>query len=326
MAVDLDEIRKMLKKREEEKKNNGGGGGRDFNWVEMPEDGEIKIRFLPPVGNAPLPGIVVRKHYDLPEKGSLNCLAQYDMRCPICEVLEKFADKINIDTWSPGSASYFNVNVVDHPKHKNGEVYLLRSSEFTYYWLLEQIVNPDVGDITDPRTGSNVTFKRKSHKGSFERTIGRLSVGIAPTEEGIKAILDSAYNLQEIWRTPDTAYVNTVITCAEALNAELTRRIQMLENSEFGNGGNSTPPSQTSTPPSTPSQPTPPVEDKKPVDPPSQTSTPPPQSAPPPTPSVETKATDVPAGAPECYGKEFDENARKCMLCSHEFSCSKTRQ
>ena len=292
--IDYDKIREQLKKREEERTKNSGV---QFNWVNMPDDGEIGIRFLPPVHDASLPGIVVSKHYDIPERGSINCLAPYDIRCPICEVLNKFSDKISVDNWMAAPSSYFNVLVKGDREYDENTVYLMRSSEYTYYWLLEQIINPDVGDITDPKTGSKVTFKRKSYKGAFDRIIARQSVPIAESDEAINKILESTYNLQEIWKVPDTIYINTAIEFAKSLENEIKRRLQEIESSEYVVKEDDVP----DTPPLSETDQSQPVENNT------------------------TKSTDivVPPGAPECYGKEHDDNSHKCMLCHHEFNCSK---
>lgn len=287
-AVDLQEIRNLLEKRKEERVSQGDS---DILWASLPreKDKEFRVRFLPPCPKdaGGVPGKIIKKHYNLPEVGSLTCMKTHGKECKICNVIEEFRHKsANIEEYEPWSKAYHNVLIYGNSDHEEGVVHLLGSSEYNFWWVLEQLVNPDVGDITDIKDGSTVTFSRKSDGGALTRVVGRKSFPIADSKEEMDKILDSMYSLDEIWSEPDEEYLKKISTAAEAL------RILLMDKSDA------------LTEESKPQEPSKGL-DKNEEEP-------------------DEKLISRPKGAPECFGTHAETSAAdetKCIICPKEIDC-----
>lgn len=238
-GIDFKAAQKLLDQKKKEKADSGKGTGSDVNWMRLPETGELKVRFLPPTEDEPVPGMVVYKHYSLPEhegiRGNITCFKTWGLDCPICKVIEEYQDRLKLDDFF-GASSYFNVLVLDHPECNPRVPYLLQASEYTYEWLLQQLVNVEVGDITDVEDGANVTFQRKKKKGAFNRIISRKSTAIANSPEEIDAILDAMYTMKSIWKSPDDNYYNIAEELADQLREIIEDRLIRSEK-EAGDKG-----------------------------------------------------------------------------------------
>lgn len=234
-GVDFDAAQQMLERKKKERGNRGDGGS-DVNWGRLPDMGEIKIRFLPPLDDEKLPGMEVYKHYNLPEHdglkgGNITCFRTWGLDCPICAVLDEFRDELGPDSLKDytGSAAYFNVLILDQADYIPNVVYLLKTPVFTYTWLLEQYVNIDIGDITDPEEGAHVTFKRKKKKGAWDRQIARGSSPISKNPDTVEEILGKRYDLKKIWREPDDNYYNIANDLADQLREIFEDRLNSLK-------------------------------------------------------------------------------------------------
>jgi hypothetical protein len=229
-GIDIKAAQELLNKKKKEKAEGGKGGFGDKRWFKLPDLGEVKLRFLPPIDGEPVPGMIVYKHYNLPEhedlKGNITCFKTWGAECPICKVIEEFQDNFK-DKLSDyyGASSYFNVLVLDQAGFDPTLAYILQSSDYTYEWVLSQVVNAEVGDITHVTEGANVTFRRKKKKGAFDRIISRRSSAIADTEDGIDDILDSMYDFKKIWREGDDNYYNIAEDLAEDLREIIKERL-----------------------------------------------------------------------------------------------------
>lgn len=234
-GIDFKAAKILLDQKKKEKSDTGRGGLGDVRWMRMPDTGELKIRFLPPVIGEPVPGMIIHKHYNLPAheviKGNITCLKTWGLECPICNVLDEYKDRANLNDFS-GTSAYFNVLVLDHRECDPSLPYLLQTSGYTYEWLLQQVLNSEVGDITDVEEGANVTFLRKKKKGAFERIISRKSSPIADTSEGIDRILGEMYDMRKIWRDPDDNYFNIAEEQAVKLRDIIEERFIELINKD----------------------------------------------------------------------------------------------
>lgn len=322
--MDLDKIKEILNSRPK----SGAAkeeSGPNYNWFRIPRSGEIKLRFLPPTPQSGVPGKIVYKHYNIPEKGNINCAKTWKMECPLCKMLEELKYKFEESTLEPFKCiarAYHNVlvlggsgsNAYDTTTNKPADPktpYILASSEFNFYWLLERISDPDTGDITDPRTGSAVVFKRKRDGGPLERNVARAASPIADTDEQIEKILASLPELDNIWRYPDDKYFSAINLVTDTLRHQILTTAEQL----------------VSKPSSAP--------EDKPEEKPNKASVPGKSGdsvkAPDLTGRVEEINDDTPpipkaakpakpADAPDCYGKHTPD-AEKCSLCICELDC-----
>ena len=234
--IDLTQAKQMLEKRDERRKEEGKEG--DLKWYSLPEDGTVKTRILPPVGEMKLPGILIYKHYNIPNSENITCFKTWDLECPICKMLEDYDGRLDISDWKNVGRSFMNVLVLTDKKYDPTIPHILGGSDYNFYWLLENVLNPEVGDITDPKTGSTVEFKRKTHKGAFERIVARLQTPIADSTEKIDAILKMCSDLSKIWRTPDDEYYKMAIQSATNLKQLIESRLLSLGDN--GNVGQDT--------------------------------------------------------------------------------------
>jgi hypothetical protein len=201
----------------------------------------MKLRCLPPAVGEPVPGIVIYKHYNLGEHtglkggGNITCFKTWKQYCPICAVLDEYKDRVKLEDFF-GSSSYFNVLILGNSKYDPTLPYILQASAYNYEWVLQQLVNIEVGDITDAGAGANVTFIRKvqkgTFKGSFDRTISRKSSPIADDPDKIDEILDNMYDLKKIWREPDDSYLAIAEELAERLRGIIEKRLVDLKNKD----------------------------------------------------------------------------------------------
>lgn len=241
MAINFGKAQEILDKRKKDREGRSdvGSGGSKVNWYNLPDNGQLRVRFLPPLGDNAVPGKIVHKHYNMPKhkgiNGNITCFRTYGRECPICNVLDEYRDRLGAKQLQEFSASlsFFNVLILGKEDVDPEQVFVLKASDYNYEWLLQQLVNVEVGDITDPTDGANVTFKRKSEKGAFERIISRRSSPIAASQEKIDTILDSMYDLDAIWKDPDDNYYNIANEIADGLRDVIEERlIRMAQTGE----------------------------------------------------------------------------------------------
>jgi hypothetical protein len=229
--IDFNVAAALLEQKKKEKSDGGGGGGTDKRWARMPDMGELKVRFLPPYEGDPVPGLVIHKHYGLPKHekipGNITCFKTWGLDCPICRVIDEYKDRTNLDDFT-GTSAYFNVLVLESKEHDPTLPYILQASGYTYEWLLQQVLNAEVGDITDVEDGANVTFVRRKKKGAFDRIISRKSSSIADSPEKIDKILGEMYDIKKIWRNPDDNYFNIADDLAKKLRDIIEDRLIRL--------------------------------------------------------------------------------------------------
>lgn len=238
MAVDLEAAKAMLASRPKSS-SSSNGNSQSLRFLKVPPTGEIKLRFLPPIEGKKIPGKLVWKHYHMPDIKAVTCLRTYDKTCPVCKVVEDFRLKMDDETISDFESkvsAYFNVLVLEGGFDTNGKPcnpklpYLLNCGEYNYWWLLDQISNPDVGDITDPITGSSVVFRRKKTNGALDRIIARQASPIASSDEEVEAILSQMFDMDKVWKNPDDEYLQKVLMTAKALKLQLQERIESLSS------------------------------------------------------------------------------------------------
>lgn len=322
-GIDLEAARRMLTRRETEKKDEGSGGGNDILWYKLPDDGMCKLRVGPPWEGASLPGKFIYKHYNIPEANNITCFKTWDMECPICKMLEQYAEYPElIADFKYIVKSVINVLPIVDPRNTSiktefppNKWHILMSGDFTLTWLIERIIDPDNGDVTDPRGGHSVEFKRRRKGGPFDRNIVIKPSPIADTEAGVVQLLSELYNLDKIWKHPDDAYVHLANEAAEYCR----KAIVLSLISEPGTGSKPTmneAEARRNAAPVTTSYGNVQTAQVEKVD-----------DAPPfdmPTGSSSTGSTPVApkqnSGHPECWG-QHDPSQDRCMICPHEVAC-----
>jgi len=326
MALDLDAIRKELEKRKEDKKDFGKGDSDrpDILFYSLPSGTEkVLLRFAPPLAHERIPGRVVYTHWGVgPDNAKINCYRTYGLDCPYCEMLREYESQVDVKEFAPSGKAYFNVWILSDPTYENRygrkldpkQVHVLGAGEYNYEWLLDNLLNPEVGDITDPLKGANVTFERERKDGKFKRTVSRGSTPISSNTEEVTQMLEKLHDLGKVWRSPDDTYHAKMKDAVAYTRDILENKILTLSTNreEPPKSGNNTPPKSSPPPASTPS---------------SAPSAPPAAQANAAS-SLNTKAAaNKPVGAPDCFGvKEMLKNEEhyknKCQICPFEYNCA----
>lgn len=227
MAVDVAAARAQLARLQQEKSNSGGQG--DIKWINMPDDGSIKMRVLPPLKGHPLPGKVVYMHYGIPEKKACKCMKTWDKPCAICQFLEQYSHIESImDEYATVPKTIIPVLAVGHPDFDPKTPILFSASgDYNYIWLLDQILNDNVGDITDPIYGHDIEYRRTKHKGSIDRTIVLKPRPIVEDLSELPGILAAIPDIDKMYVLDDDhyRYMNECLALLEgAIKLQLNSR------------------------------------------------------------------------------------------------------
>lgn len=288
----------------------------DISWYALPSAEKVKvsIRFLPPWEGSKTPGMIIRRHYNLPgDTKSFLCFGTHNLPCPFCEVLKKYDGITEIKNWIPVAKSYFNALVMNDPTYvaryqkqvDPTKVHIFGAGEFMFYWLVEKLLSPDVGEaIIDPKSGHNLTLWRKTFNGAVEREYALRPSPIAQSDEEIEQILGSMHKLNEIWRLPDDEYLMKAKTIAKLLDAEVEKSLHSMKANGKPIDTNYY---QQQEPPMKETEEQPKTSER--------------QLTQAPRPAVKT-----PADAPICFGDQgaYNEESDMCTECRYEFECKKS--
>lgn len=344
--------------------------GEGPNWWSIPA-GMSSIRILPPwdpTGRVALPVYMHPIEY----KGEGMSFTKYNWTCvnktfskpcPICEGLAGLsAAGVDTSNWEANRRQfYFNAIVMHDPTFDNkgkgtapGTHVLLRAPKTFYDWVIAQITNPMIGDITSITNGIDVyVTKEGSGLGtSYNMTLspnGRTAI----PQEYLDKITD-LYNLDEIFSAGfDQAQIDELVSHLKKSAGVMANNIPNTMNqmagyqSVNGNGymnnvppmqgtnvqpfmapnqsqqNPATIPNQFSAPPTgMPMAANPYVQ---------QTGTPPWQSQniPPVNPMIplnqmNTSPSDSKENLPKCFGN-YDSGSVNCVVCPHEINCSQKK-
>lgn len=211
-----------------------------YNWFGKWPQGLEKtiLKIFPPLKGKPFPGKLVYKHYQIPGKmTSATCLATHDIECPICQLLAEYEGRLDLKDWAGASRAWVVCRVVrvtdehgNDMKHdyKTDEPTIVPFSEFNHDWMLNQFINPEVGDITDPKAGHSITKYRATPGGKFEKTISLKPTPLGDTDEMTTKLLSEQYDLDEIWKSPDDNYLKKLKGCAAAIKDVIENRLMTL--------------------------------------------------------------------------------------------------
>lgn len=335
-SLDMEAIRRIRNS-----KPAGSEGGSKENFYDPPKVGEFKIRFLPPLKGG-VPGKLVYKHWNMPgERKMLTCLKTYEKECPICQKLNEYAGRASTDDFLSKASFHENILVLSDPQISPSLPKIANlNGDYNYYWLLDQVLDSDIGDITDPYTGRPVKFKRAVKNKSWERIL--MAPGpIAPDQASVEKILAMRHDLDKIWRLPDDNYYNMIHEAIKGLTDVLDNMILVARQSASAPAQQSYTQAYTAPAPQPTHNPAPakapqPAEDAFPAQA-TAPATPPPAAAP-----------AARRGVPECFANKaiyyggfgsYDKapppalqteeqkvQIRKCTTCPHDFDCEKGLQ
>lgn len=150
------------------KKQNINGNG--FQW--KPQEGDNLIRVVPVPDGDPFKEVHI--HYNI-EKGGVLCPKRnFGEECPVCDYVSALYNSGDEESRKAAkelvAKKRFYTPVVDR-NDANGGIRWYAYSKTVYEKMLSLVLNPDYGDITDDKTGTDLTITyTKGPKGSFPTT------------------------------------------------------------------------------------------------------------------------------------------------------------
>lgn len=353
----LDTMQQYLS--QENSKSNGEGP----NWWSFPP-GMSSVRILPPwdpTGRVALPVFMHPIEYKGEgmsyTKYNWTCVNKtFNKSCPICEGLAGLRDAgVDTSNWEANRRQfYFNAIVMHDPAYNQqkgtgtapGTHVLLKSPKTFYDWVVSQITNPMIGDITSVSNGIDILVtKEGSGLGtSYTMTLSPNGRTMIP-QEYLDKIKD-LYNLDDIFsagfdQKQIDELVNHLKKSAGVMSNSIPQMQQQMAGYQNMQGYNQMNPGvmppQFNQAPAMPNQFTANPGVGMPVAPSqfNQTAPVPPQVAPTNfqqvvgqsqmqiSPSSSSPATNG-ANLPKCFGN-YDSGSVNCVVCPHEVDCSKSK-
>ena len=334
---DINTMQEYLKQNQENGERNGP------TWWSIPS-GMSVIRILPPWDPSGRVALPVYMHpIEYKDEGmsytkyNWTCVNKtFNKPCPICEGLNEIRNSgFDTEEWEATKRQfYINAIVIHDPTYNQkdkgvapGTHVLMRIPKTLYDWIITQITNPMVGNITDIKTGIDV-YVTKEGKGlgtTYNMTLSPNGRTEIPAEYLDK--IDSLYNLDEIFSSGfDKEQIDKLISSLKKSVGFINKVVPGVVNEMAGY--------QQATVVQNNFNPAPSV-NPNPV-----TSTPPWQSGftegTIPSPSMSPFSTPVPPVAPnntsegaksnlpKCFGN-YDAGNVNCVVCPHELDCSKAK-
>lgn len=216
----LNNMQEYLNKEKERQKDYGDGP----NWWSIPS-GMSSIRILPPwdaTGRIALPVYMHPIEYKAPDwkytKYNWTCVNKtFGRTCNICEALKRMQEAgITTDEYEANRRQfYFNAIVMYDPIYdadfKRGKKpedcsgvapgthVLLKAPKTLYDWVIAQITNPMIGDITNLEHGIDI-YVTKEGSGLGTKYTPTLSPnGRTPVPQEYLSKIEALYNLDEIF-------------------------------------------------------------------------------------------------------------------------------
>lgn len=177
--INLDNVRNKVAKMEEENKRRESGGDHKYYKITSKADGNKNqgrnvLRVCPPFNEE---GDFYKEggyHYNIgPDKKSVACRKMFGLgKCPICELVDSLFktkdddDKKLAKDIRAKAKFFFNIYVEEANEEKYGDrkVFILGCTKTVFEQILGIIADPEWGDITDPKTGHNITIKKTGEK------------------------------------------------------------------------------------------------------------------------------------------------------------------
>lgn len=301
----------------------GGFGDKDLNFYEW-KAGENNLRICPPWSAKGLVFRRVHSHFEIPpERSILKCLDtwpdKFDL-CFLCEGIDKVVAQLpELDLGRQKSSTHYYANVIDRDEEEKG-VQVCRFTPGVYNWIVLQMDNPKIGDITDYEQGFDLIITKSEkprRKGKGTQTNYSCSFVPRPcplheTDEAIAKWLAELYDLDRVFGAPDDE------TLAEMKGA--ASRMVSYYFKKFREGHVAT---DTSSETKRESK-----EDLA-ASPSEVVDAPPPKTQQP----AKTLEDIDPKGVPSCFAGlsspekhedgtlGFNENLEKCLLCAQELRC-----
>lgn len=198
--MNLDKIRERLDSFNKQAKPNG------TRVVWKPEPGAQVVRLLPYVHNKEWPFLELYFYYDLAKKTIISP-QNFGEPDPVQELANRLKATGEKEDWllarkiEPKMRTY--VPVLVRGKENEG-VKFWGFGKTVYEELLKTIDDPDYGDITDLKNGSDITVEYEKPKDGYPKTTFRVKRNSTPatTDSEVIQLLKEMPTIREIWEPP----------------------------------------------------------------------------------------------------------------------------
>lgn len=206
--------------------NQNNGQSRSTQWWTIPK-GMSSIRILPPwdpTGRIALPVYMHPIEYQGEgmkyKKYKWTCVNKtFGKPCKICEGIYALKESgVDIEKWEASRREfYMNVIVMYDPVHDAdikrgkspqeaggvapGTMVIMRTPKTIYDWVVSQITNPMIGDITNVENGIDVYVEKKGEGLGTAYTATLSPNGRTPIPAEYLEKIEEIYNLDEIFST-----------------------------------------------------------------------------------------------------------------------------
>ena len=212
MAIDMSKMRDRLTKLT----TKGQGGGSNF-W--RPSDGNQTIRIVPTKDGDPFKDYFF--HYNVGTNGGFLCPKKnFGEECPVCDFASKLYrdgddDSVKMAKDLTARQRFFSPVLVRGEENLGVKVW--GYGKMAYETLLNLVLNPEYGDITDVQEGTDLDLHYGKAPGqSFPQTKltpKRKSSSVCEdsSPEQCAEILETVPNLDELFEKKSTAEVQTIL-------------------------------------------------------------------------------------------------------------------
>lgn len=322
--VDMDHVRQEAERVKKEQESRGEFTKLDwYKW----KVGDNVIRLLPPYNAS---GKIFRRtgdHYQMPPKNEIHrCMTetwpdQTDV-CYFCDTLDRLLHEFpELKLGRQSTTTKYLANVIVRGEEESKGPQVVRFTESMYNWIMLQMSDSQIGDVTDYEQGIDIKVTRKviKRKDGNDRTEYVLNTMPRPRplsddDDIIAKWLDTLPDLDKVLKYPSDDKLSEMRGYASKMESHYVRKYRQDTESSLEN----------------------PVKSRKPV-PAKETST---RSSSKPSESKRAEYLN-PKDVPECFagldepkshdGDDIPEHLKgtfgfqdeldKCMECEHELTC-----
>ena len=243
MSIDMELMRQKLA-------NLRGEGNSDNGpsvWF-RPDEGDQDIRIVPTADGDPLKEFFF--HYNVGDhKGGVMCPKRnFGEDCPICEFATQLwregVDKNDEESKKLAKSlfvrtRYFSPVVVRGREEEGIKVY--GYGKQAYELLLGYILDPEYGDITDLKEGTDITltYTKPTRPGAYPQTnlkMRRNTSTLLEEEEAISGMLDNMPDFNGLFERKTPAQIDALLD--EQMAGSATAEERSSETTHYGNKAN----------------------------------------------------------------------------------------
>lgn len=344
-------------------KNNENSGGSGIQWWSIPS-GMSSVRILPPwdpTGRISLPVYMHPIEYKAEgsqyTKYNWTCVNKtFNKPCAICEGIAGLSSSgVDVSNWEANRRQfYFNAIVMHDPTYnaaKNtgvtpGTHVLMKAPKTFYDWVVAQITNPMIGDISNITNGIDVLITKEGQGLGTTYTMTLSPNGRTPIPQEYLDKIKDLYNLDDVFSTgfeqsQVDELVNHLRKSAGVMSSGVGNAVSqmagynpnhaMAQYQQYAQAqtSHSMTMNQVPTMGQVPQMPQIPPMNQAPVMPPQSSYTAPQVPVAPPQPSpvqqpVQAPSTSNQGNQPKCFG-QYDPGSVNCVVCPVELDCQKMR-